>query len=121
MSKWKISTLRTFLQRQIDDQAKAVAVALESAEKAVIKAEEAANKRFESVNEFRQQLNDQTKTFMTRDEVETRFAAVAKDIAANTSRLDRTQGRDTGRSADLITWIAIGGLILSVVSRFIWP
>jgi len=50
-------------------QEQAVAFALQAAEKAVTKAELAAEKRFESVNEFRNQLKDQTGTFITRNEL----------------------------------------------------
>ena len=46
-----------------------MAFALQAAEKAVTKAELAAEKRFESVNEFRNQLKDQTGTFITRNEL----------------------------------------------------
>jgi len=48
----------------------AVSKALESAEKAAIKAETASDKRFESVNEFRAQLADQAQRFMPRTESE---------------------------------------------------
>ena len=41
----------------------------DSQERAVTKALDAADKRFESVNEFRNQLKDQTGTFITRNEM----------------------------------------------------
>lgn len=47
---------------------RAMLAALHSAEKAVDKAETATAHRFDSVNEFRQQLNDQTATLMSREE-----------------------------------------------------
>jgi histone deacetylase complex regulatory component SIN3 len=49
-------------------QEKAVLAAMAAAEKAVTKAEIASEKRFESVNEFRKALSDQTATFITRIE-----------------------------------------------------
>ncbi len=49
---------------------KAVQAALKSAETAVNKAENAAERRFASVNEFRQTLSDQTKSFVTTDRFE---------------------------------------------------
>jgi hypothetical protein len=45
-----------------------IKAALEAAEKAVLKAEGDAEKRFESVNEFRAQLSDQAATFIPRTE-----------------------------------------------------
>jgi len=56
-------------EQRFKAQEQAVAFALASAEKAVTKAELAAEKRFESVNEFRNQLKDQTGTFLTRNEM----------------------------------------------------
>jgi len=47
----------------------AVAAALVAAERAAIKAESAAEKRFDSVNEFRATLKDQQALFVTRTEV----------------------------------------------------
>jgi len=55
-------------QQRFDASAAAIAAALEAQEKAVAKAETANEKRFESVNEFRQALSDQTKTFISRPE-----------------------------------------------------
>jgi hypothetical protein len=59
----------------------AVAAALASAEKAVVKAEGASDKRFEAVNEFRQQLADQATTFMRRDEAEIRLTGLTDALA----------------------------------------
>ncbi len=52
-----------------DAQQNAISAALAAAEKAVTKAEVAAEKRFDGVNEFRGQLKDQSATFITRTEV----------------------------------------------------
>lgn len=51
------------LNRELDQRFRA-------AEVAVNKAEVAAEKRFDSVNEFRQTLSDQTKSFVTEDKYE---------------------------------------------------
>jgi len=85
----------------------AVAVALANAEKATAKAELAAERRFESVNEFRKALTDQTATFIPRGEYDAANAAVADRVNANadrvaalelrlTSRLDRGEGSEAG-------------------------
>lgn len=54
--------------QRFDAQEKAVAAALAAAKEAVVKAEAASEKRFDSVNEFRNTLKDQTATFITRGE-----------------------------------------------------
>jgi len=85
----------------------AVAVALANAEKATAKAEAASNARFESVNEFRKALTDQTATFIPRAEYDAAHAALADRVVANairvdalelrlTSRLDRGEGTEAG-------------------------
>jgi hypothetical protein len=85
----------------------AVAVALANAEKATVKAEMAADKRFDAVNEFRQVLTDQTATFLPRTEYDAARTALSDRIAFNadrvgalelrlTSRLDRGEGADAG-------------------------
>ncbi len=85
----------------------AVAVALSNAEKATVKAETAAERRFESVNEFRKSLADQTATFIPRAEYDTAHAALVDRVTATsdrvaalelrlTSRLDRGEGTDVG-------------------------
>lgn len=50
-----------------------------AAEKAIQKAELATEKRFESVNEFRQQLVDQSQTFATKETVQAQLDVSAKD------------------------------------------
>jgi len=84
----------------------AVAVALANAEKATAKAETAAERRFESVNEFRRTLSDQTSTFIPRAEFDSSVKAILDRVGAYgerlnalelrlTSRLDRGEGGQT--------------------------
>lgn len=54
--------------QRFDSQEKAVASALAAAKEAVSKAENATEKRFDSVNEFRNTLKDQQGTYVTRSE-----------------------------------------------------
>lgn len=56
-------------EQRFKAQEQAIAFALAEKEKAIIKAELGTEKRFESVNEFRNQLKDQTGTFITRNEM----------------------------------------------------
>lgn len=87
----KFVTYRTL----IDSQADKVALALDASEKAITKAEIATDKRFESMNEFRQSLSDLSGTMATRREMEasvTELKGIAaensKQIAELRSRLD---------------------------------
>jgi hypothetical protein len=56
-------------EQMFRDQKEATNLALSAAQLAVSKAEAAAEKRFDSVNEFRQVLSDQTASFVTRREI----------------------------------------------------
>ena len=120
----------------------AVAVALSNAEKATAKAELAAERRFESVNEFRKALTDQTATFIPRAEYDTAHAALTERVTSSadrvaalelrlTSRLDRGEGSDAGAAgqrtdqrlnmsqviAGIATLVAVVTLVLYVVKK----
>lgn len=55
---------------------------LAASKEAVTKADAANEKRFDAVNEFRQTLSDQTRTFMLRSEVLTKFEAQDREMAS---------------------------------------
>src|SRR5512142_1452367 len=59
---------------------KAVNTALASAQEAVRKAETSTEKRFDSVNEFRSALSDQTKSFLPRSEYDSRHTDLERRI-----------------------------------------
>jgi len=67
-------------QQRFEAQEKAVVAAIAAAEKAVLKAEMASEKRFESVNEFRQAYQDIISTMMPRTEAEQRMSALTEKI-----------------------------------------
>lgn len=85
----------------------AVAAALSAADRAVAKAEIATESRFESVNEFRAQLGDQTRTLMSRSEFDAKFDALNQKISAVEKATERNEGKGIG-------WTQIGSLMLGV-------
>ncbi|MEU7752715.1 hypothetical protein [Micromonospora sp. NPDC049171] len=101
------------LATKIDGQAAQVGLALAAADKAVTKAEIATEKRFESVNEFRQTLSDQTKTFIARVEFEVVRDSHAKHLADLGSRMDKIEGRGVGLNAG---WLYLVGGITVVAT-----
>jgi hypothetical protein len=138
---WTFGTLEAYLSqrlidqgimlgRRMDDADKAIQAALASAEKAVSKAEQATERRFEAVNEFRGQLADQTGTFLPRTEygaahagLVDRINVITERIAAIelriTSRLDSDAGAETGaeaarRRASQLTTAVIGALAVLI-------
>lgn len=76
-------------------------LALDASEKAIAKSELANEKRFESVNEFRGQLDDQSRTFIPRREAEAMISAVEAKVADSASRIELTATR-----ADLAAQVA---------------
>jgi len=88
-----------YVQR-IEGQRAAMEAAMDAADKAVSKAEVANEKRFESVNEFRQQLGDQTKAFVTRLEHDQLRDSIHERIRDLTTRADREAGKDSGQDLD---------------------
>jgi hypothetical protein len=68
-------------------QNEALQVALVAAEKAVLKAEVASEKRFESMNEFRGALNDMVGKMMPRAETDQRFTALSEKLDEMQARL----------------------------------
>lgn len=92
----------------IDAHAERIALALAAADKAASKAETATEKRFESVDEFRQTLSDQTKSLVSKVEFDAVRDISAVRIADLASRLDKTEGKAVGLNAG---WVyLIGGL-----------
>lgn len=92
--------------QRFDAQEKAVSAALAAAKEAVSKAEGAAEKRFESVNEFRNTLKDQQSGLATRLEVDARFKAMEDKIVA----LSLTQSQMTASNEGALKlWGLIAG------------
>lgn len=139
-SGWTVDTGLAHLQMAIDEadrryeqrfvaQEKAVAFALDAAKEAVLKAEIASEKRFDSVNEFRQTLSDQTNTFLPRAEAEQRIKQnsdkidASKDLAVERfslllSRLDKLEGRSTGMKDGwgyLVGAIGLAATVIAIV------
>ncbi len=97
----------------------AVNLALTAAEKAVVKAEAASEKRQDASNEIRAAMIDQQKTFANRSETELRFVMMDKKIEDLIAYRSSTAGHGKGMS-DLWGWI-VGALAAgAAVAGFIF-
>lgn len=90
---------------------------------AIAKAEAATEKRFESVNEFRAQLNDVISQFVPREVADAQFAEVRKAVDSITARFNTMEGSDQGErrvrsslSSSATVWIGALGLLVAVLS-----
>ena len=80
---------------------------MQAAKEATVKAETAADKRFESVNEFRQTLSDQTNTFVPRPEYTAQHKALEDKVDAVTDRMNLLHGRSSGYSQSWAIFVAL--------------
>lgn len=71
----------------------AVQAALAAADRAVTKSEQAADKRFEALNELRQMLNDMVGSLITRVEAVQRFDSITEKIDAGVKRVESLEAR----------------------------
>lgn len=76
--------------------------ALTAADRAITKSEAASEKRFESVNEFRGQLSDQSKTFISRVESISRHERTSEQIEALSVSLNEFRNRIADTSGALM-------------------
>lgn len=137
MPKWTFSTLRIYfdtklsaLRKNLDERfatqtkaleaalaaaEKAVQAALVSAEKALAKLELAYDKRFESVNEFREQLRVQAAEFVTKAEFRAVISGLTEKIDELRTARATVEGREGGSDKDAATRRADIALRMSVI------
>lgn len=97
---------------------KAVRAALEAADRATAKAEIAAEKRFESINEFRGTLADQQRMLITREEANLRFTAAEQRIAMLERRLESAHSERVGALGGWGYAVGVVGLVLALAAFF---
>jgi len=97
----KISGVEERTKERFAHSKQAVDYALAAAEKAVTKAEVAAEKRFDSVNEFRNAMKDQQTSYADKQQTDFRLHAIER-------KLENYQGQATGIGA---SWAVLLGVI----------
>lgn len=118
VSGWTVDTLKEYVEALRSDDQKAVQAALLAAKEAVIKAETATEKRFESVNEFRQQLGDQSNTFLPRPEYNAQHKALEDRVTDLTDRMNKTDGAKSGSDitvGKIYAAVGVVGAILAIL------
>ena len=91
-------------------------IKINSMERAVDVASQGMNKRLEGMNEFRQQLKDQTNTFLTRNEYETKHTLLADKISDLRESRAEMAGKASQKSVNITLLISILGLVIGLVS-----
>jgi hypothetical protein len=129
-SQWTLQTLQDHLvmlinanDKRYDERDKSTKVAMDAAlaaaKEAVIKAEGASEKRFDSVNEFRATLADQQRTLMPRAEVELLYKTLSDKIDALTEDAHTATGVKTGVRELAAYVIAATGVVMAVIFHFV--
>jgi molecular chaperone DnaK (HSP70) len=110
-------------QQRFEAQTQGITAAMSAAEKAITKADNATEKRFDGVNEFRGALDDYTKTLAPRSEVATLKESMTKSLGEIEKRLERIDGRKEGMSVVTATMITVGSVIISLSGflLLLWP
>lgn len=112
----RIKGLRQLLNVTSAASDRANGLALEAAEKAVLKAESANERRFEAVNEFRATLSDQAAQFITRKEVEALLSAVNATLGRLESNAANQTGRGQGYGSLVSYAIAGAGVVIAIAA-----
>ncbi len=124
---WTLETLRihlegaiksssTHLEERIKSVADTAQAAAQNADKAVSKAEVAAEKRFESVNEFRNTLSDQQRNLMPRDEANIRFEALTHELRGAQRILETMRAEQKGVVGGWGYSVGVIGFLLTLVT-----
>jgi len=120
----RLTALSKLSDTRFKHQEEMVRVALSAAKEAVTKAEVATEKRFESVNEFRQTLSDQTSSFIPRAEFLAMHKAMEDKIedlrSLNNTMVNKTSfssGRDWAFGAAIATAITIANIAVHVFMK----
>lgn len=125
-----LTSLIKEVERRVDIRFDAVSAAVETAfreaQRATDKAELAAEKRIEGLNEFRGQLSDQAATFATKDSLEQLAERVSlmvdrtrDDLESLAKRIDLREGSSQGRAsthAAIIAGVGVVGTLLGIVA-----
>lgn len=115
---WNIKTLKEHLEILIKERDLKMQQHFESLDRAVNKAETATEKRFESVNEFRSQLADQSRTFIPRLEVEGLLKSMNDKISDLAKLIEKIDNQKSGASL-MLAYIISGICALTAVISII--
>lgn len=116
--KMKIKERLIRLEESQRNQKEAIASTLAAADKAILKAETAFEKRLDGVNEFRATLSDQQRNLMPRAECELKFNDIDKSLDQIRNNLSNKYGQKTGGQEVWGYVVGAAGLIALIVSFF---
>jgi hypothetical protein len=111
-------SLKEYFETRLRDLEKATTIVASNLEKSTAIAASAMERRLEGMNEFRNQLKDQTSTFVVRSEYNSTLSRLNEDIRVLRESKATMDGKASQMSTNISTIIAIIGLIISLVGFF---
>jgi hypothetical protein len=115
----RVDALQELLDRSISSLKEATRTAMCNSERAILKAEAAAEKRFDAVNEFRSVLADQQQKLLPRSEADIKFQSLANQMDQAIKHQALSQGLATGRKEMWGYLVGVVGLGLTIMSIFV--
>ena len=112
----EIGNVKKLIQDSSQAAKDAVKSALDSQKEAILKSEAANEKRFASVNEFRNTLSDQQRNLMPRAEVDILVKALEGKSESNEKRIIILESRGNGVGQGMGYIIGIVGVVSAVIS-----
>ena len=104
VDQWTLQTLKEYFEQRLD-----------AMDLAITKAEQATEKRFEGVNEFRNTLSDQQRTFVPRLEYEGGHLELTNRVNDLRARLDKIENMKQGGN---VVWAYVIAGISLVIAIF---
>jgi ABC-type antimicrobial peptide transport system permease subunit len=112
----KIGALKEYTESRFEAYKVYTESRLVSLEKATSIAASNMEKRLEGMNEFRDQLRDQTGTFITRIEIESQIKKIEEDIKVLRESKANLEGKASQQSVYIAYLIALIGIIIGVIN-----
>ena len=110
---WTFATLYTHVMEISKAAKEGVSAAMAASEKAVLKAETANEKRFDSVNEFRQAMRDQQDSFANKSETNMRLDDFGKRLDRIGSAIETASGKTAGL---MMAALGLGWAVSTVIA-----
>ena len=116
MTGHSLESLQEMYDRLLAEQEKRYMQMFKTAEEAVVLAKHDIEKKLDSMNEIRRQLNDQAATFLTKENFESKHDSIVKQI--DDLRLSKAtlEGKASQQSVNMTLFIAVIGLLIGLVS-----
>jgi hypothetical protein len=112
----EIENVKKLIQDSSQAAKDAVKSALDSQKEAILKSEAANEKRFASVNEFRNTLSDQQRNLMPRAEVDILVKALENKSESNEKRIITLESKGSGIGQGMGYVIGIVGVVSAITA-----